>query len=79
MPTGMATSPQYDGLERNKSEVIADVSNEERSTGEGNTSEILIDPKIEKQVLRRLDKRFAPLFCALYFFGKFPVLEHTYT
>lgn len=57
-------------IERTKSEMLADVSHEEASTGVRNASEILIDPALEKKVLRRLDKRFAPLFCALYFFGK---------
>jgi MFS transporter, ACS family, DAL5 transporter family protein len=29
--------------------------------------DVYVDPVLEKKVLRRLDKRFAPLFCALYF------------
>ncbi|EEY14609.1 high-affinity nicotinic acid transporter [Verticillium alfalfae VaMs.102] len=31
------------------------------------SNEIYVDPLLEKRVLRRLDYRFAPLFCALYF------------
>ncbi|KAH7323075.1 high-affinity nicotinic acid transporter [Stachybotrys elegans] len=31
------------------------------------SSSVYIDPALERQVLVRLDKRFAPLFCALYF------------
>ncbi|KAM5343320.1 hypothetical protein ACJ41O_014286 [Fusarium nematophilum] len=63
-PTG---TPGTD-LEMTKSELVSDV-NEKGSTLEGYSSEIYVDPVIEKRVLRRLDKRFAPLFCALYFFA----------
>ncbi|KAH7359864.1 high-affinity nicotinic acid transporter [Pyrenochaeta sp. MPI-SDFR-AT-0127] len=70
MPVEKPSNPQdTTGIGRSKSEIIVDVSNEERSTGEGNSSDIFVDPVIEKKVLRRLDKRFAPLFCALYFFA----------
>ncbi|KAH7010185.1 high-affinity nicotinic acid transporter [Ilyonectria destructans] len=37
------------------------------SIAEESPSDIYVDPIIEKRVLRRLDYRFAPLFCALYF------------
>lgn len=66
----VSTHPDSTGIECAKSVLVMDMSNEEKSTGEGNTSEIFVDPTIEKKVLRRLDKRFAPLFCALYFFGE---------
>jgi len=30
-------------------------------------SEVYIDPVLQKRILRKLDTRLAPLFCALYF------------
>lgn len=58
------------GIDRTNSKTVTEVDNDEASTGVGDASEVLIDPILEKRVLRRLDKRFAPLFCALYFFGE---------
>lgn len=77
MAVGQATEslPSHlqgsEAVAQTKSELIAEEANEKGSTGNGTENEIYVDPVIEKKVLRRLDKRFAPLFCALYFFGAY--------
>lgn len=49
-----------------KHRAITDTAQDQDDKHEG-TSEVYVDPMMEKRVLRRLDFRFAPLFCALYF------------
>lgn len=57
-------------LDPTKYNLVTEEANEKGSIQDGHGAEIHVDPVIEKKVLRRLDKRFAPLFCALYFFGR---------
>ncbi|EMD87165.1 hypothetical protein COCC4DRAFT_209355 [Bipolaris maydis ATCC 48331] len=56
-------------LDPTKYNLVTEEANEKGSIQDGHGAEIHVDPVIEKKVLRRLDKRFAPLFCALYFFA----------
>lgn len=45
---------------------------DEKSPHGAGDADVFIDPALNKRVLRRLDYRFAPLFCALYFMYVFP-------
>lgn len=40
---------------------------EQDGTSEGRISSVHLDPTLQKRILRKLDTRLAPLFCALYF------------
>jgi hypothetical protein len=59
-------------VEESKPGIISSSGLEKDESSIPEDTEVFIDPTLNKRVLRRLDYRFAPLFCALYFMYVFP-------